>query len=34
MHFWDEFAKFDNVKTIDFASQDLLKEIYKKLILL
>jgi len=29
-HFRDDFAKFKNVKLLDFVTQDLLKEIYKK----
>jgi UDP-N-acetylglucosamine--N-acetylmuramyl-(pentapeptide) pyrophosphoryl-undecaprenol N-acetylglucosamine transferase len=30
LHFRDDFAKFKNVKLLDFITQDLLKEIYKK----
>ncbi|MCT4617256.1 MAG: glycosyltransferase [Candidatus Gracilibacteria bacterium] len=30
LHFREKFSKFKNVKTLDFVTQDLLKEIYKK----
>ena len=30
LHFREKFEKFDNIKTLDFISQGLLKEIYKK----